>query len=306
MKWLKKHFLSVFLVAVLLTGAGILAYPTVSDWINDVNQSRAIVSYVENVSGMDDDIYRRILERAVEYNEHLRTLNNRWNLDEEELRVYDAVLNIDGSGNMGYLSIPKIDVLLPIYHGTEEVVLQRAIGHIEGSSLPGGGAGTHCVVSGHRGLPGAKLLTDLDRMVKGDTFMLTVLNETYTYEVDQIRVVLPDNLDDLEIDPEQDYVTLVTCTPYGVNSHRLLVRGHRIENAQGTAGVRVSTDAMLTPVSTVLPAVAFPVGLLLILAAFVLLRGNSRLPSMGEVRKTLERVERMNRLNDIQDERMNW
>ena len=230
------------------------------------------------------------MEDAAGYNEHLRSLSNRYTLSEEELAFYDTLLNVDGTGNMGYLSIPKIDVLLPIYHGTEEKVLQRAIGHIEGTSLPCGGAGTHSVVSGHRGLPGAKLLTDLDRMVVGDTFSITILRETLTYEVDEIHVVEPTDLSHLDIEPEQDYVTLVTCTPYGINSHRLLVRGHRIENPQGA--VAVQTDAMLTPVVMVVPMVAIPVLFLLILTALLLFRGKKPLPPMREVQNAIDAYKR--------------
>ena len=304
MKWLKRHISTLILSVIFVTGVGLIVYPTASDWINNMNQSQAIITYAKNVAEMDEEAYRRIMDSVAEYNVHLRTLSNRWNLNEEELKRYDLSLNIDGTGNMGYLSIPKIDVLLPIYHGTEEDVLQHAIGHIEGSSLPGGGEGTHCVVSGHRGLPGARLLTDLDKMRLGDTFTITILNEIFTYEVDQIRVVLPDEMNELEIDPEQDYVTLVTCTPYGINSHRLLVRGHRIPNAQGVqkADIRVTADGILAPVRMVLPVVALLMFILVFFSGLLLLRRTPALPPMKEVHKTLERLERMKRLYEAHGE----
>ena len=166
---------------------------------------------------------------------------------------------------MGYIEIPSIDVMLPIYHGTSEEVLQTAIGHIEGSSLPIGGPSTHCVISGHRGLPSARLFTDIDQLSEGDTFTLLVLDETLTYEVDQIRIVEPDDTSLLTIEEGQDLCTLVTCTPYGVNSHRLLVRGHRVEN-QETAGVlRITADAMMIDSRYVAPVIAVPILIIVIL-----------------------------------------
>ena len=230
MKWLKKNFTTVILLLILLMGLSLLLYPTVSDYWNSFHQSRAIASYAEAVADLDDGMYEKMWQEAVEYNEKLKEKDNRWVLTEEEQEEYDSILNVSGTGIMGYIEIPEIKVSLPIYHGVDEGILQIAIGHITGTSLPVGGEGTHCVVSGHRGLPSAKLFTDLDKLVEGDIFMMRVLDETLTYEVDQILIVEPEDTSSLEIEEGKDLCTLVTCTPYGVNSHRMLVRGHRIEN----------------------------------------------------------------------------
>ena len=237
--FMKKHLPTIVLVLVFLTGLSLLLYPTVSDYWNSFHQTRAIASY------MDDDRYEKMLEEARAYNAKLAEKSNRFILSEEEQEEYNRLLDVTGSGIMGYVEIPSIDCSLPIYHGTDEGVLQIAIGHIAGSSLPVGGKGTHCVTSGHRGLPSAKLFTNLDELKEGDTFMLHVLDETLTYEVDRILIVEPDDVSNLEIDPDQDYCTLVTCTPYGINTHRLLVRGHRIANMEDDASVRVTADIPL-------------------------------------------------------------
>lgn len=215
---------------VLLAGVGLLLYPTVADWWNQRHASRAVAGYVEQVENMDSAKKEEILAKAHAYNEKLNTLPNRWHLTDEEMEEYNNTLDITGTGIMGYITIPEIEVRLPIYHGTEETVLQIAGGHLAGSSLPVGGNGTHTAVSGHTGLPSAKLFTGLDALKEGDTFAFHVLDETYTYQVDQIRVVEPTEMRDLDFSADQDYATLITCTPYGVNSHRLLVRGHRIPN----------------------------------------------------------------------------
>jgi sortase A len=213
----------------------LLLYPTVSDYWNEFHQSRAIASYVETVEDLGDEEAEKLIEEAREYNEQLLSKADRWNLSEEELAEYENILDITGTGIMAYVEIPNISVYLPIYHGTDDAVLQIGAGHIEGSSLPVGGESTHSVLSGHRGLKSAKLFTDIDQLTEGDVFMLHVLNETLTYQVDQIRIVLPEELEDLKIETGEDYCTLITCTPYGVNTHRLLVRGHRIENTEATA-----------------------------------------------------------------------
>ena len=226
MMWIKKHWSTVLLLLILLAGAGLLGYPTFADWWNSFHQSRAIAGYSEQVSQIDDAEYEKMLKDAHAYNrELLKKGDGRFNMTDEERKVYDSLLDVTGTGIMGYVEIPKINVSLPIYHGTDETILQIAVGHIEGSSLPVGGEGTHCVISGHRGLPSAKLFTDLDQLQEGDIVQITVLDETLTYEIDQIRIVLPNELEDLAIDPKKDYLTMVTCTPYGINSHRMLVRG---------------------------------------------------------------------------------
>ena len=224
----KSSFVTAILIAALLAGALLLLYPTVSDYWNSFHQSRAIASYAEQVADLDDNTYDQIWADARAYNETLDNSTRRFVLTEEQKKIYEALLNIADNGVMGYIEIPKIKCNLPIYHGTDEAVLQIAIGHVQGSSLPAGGESTHCVLSGHRGLPSAKLFSDLDQLTEGDVFLLRVLDETLTYEVDQIRTVLPDELDDLAIEEGKEYCTLVTCTPYGINSHRLLVRGHRV------------------------------------------------------------------------------
>lgn len=269
----KKGNLSTFiLILVFLIGLSLLLYPTLSDYWNSFHQSRAIASYAENVANMDNDIYEQLWAQARSYNEGLLAKTNRFLMSEEELAEYDGMLDVTGSGIMGYIEIPAIGCSLPIYHGTDEGVLQIAIGHIEGSSLPVGGESTHCVLSGHRGLPSARLFTDLDKLVLGDSFLLRVLDETLTYEVDQILIVEPYELDALQIEEGRDYCTLVTCTPYGINTHRLLVRGHRVENQPEAQSVRVTADAMQIEPVLVAPLVAAPMLLLLLVALLVTTR----------------------------------
>ncbi len=256
---MRKGFLStLLLILIFLVGLSLLLYPTVSDYWNSLHQSRAVASYAEQVANLDTELYDRLLDAARQYNEALRLKENRYRITEEEKAEYEALLSLSGNGIMGYIEIPAINCSLPIYHGVEESVLQIAIGHVEWSSLPIGGLGTHAVVSGHRGLPSARLFTDLDKLVVGDTFVIRVLDETMTYEVDQILTVLPEELDALQIDPEADLCTLVTCTPYGVNTHRMLVRGHRIENAEEAKVIRVTADAMLIDPLIMSPLVAAP------------------------------------------------
>ena len=184
-----------------------------------------------------------------------------------DLTEYENLLNFTNSGNMGYIDIPKINIKLPVYHGISDEVLQTSIGHLPETSLPVGGESSHCVLSGHRGLPSAKLFSELDKLVEGDVFTLSILNETYSYEVDRIRVVLPADLSELKIIPGQDLCTLVTCTPYGVNTHRLLVRGHRVANAQGEA--KVVADALQLEAAFVAPFIMAPMILILLLLLFV-------------------------------------
>ena len=227
---MRKHLTTIILILLLLTGLSFLLYPTVSDWWNSLHQSRAIAGYTEAVEGMDEESYEKWWNEAREYNEGLKHKPDRYRMTEQEQAEYEALLDISGNGVMGYIEIPGIHCSLPIYHGTDEAVLQVAVGHVVGSSLPVGGEGSHCVLSGHRGLPSAKLFTDLDQMEEGDLFMLYVLGETLTYEVDQITVVLPEEVNELELIEGEDYCTLVTCTPYGINTHRMLVRGRRTEN----------------------------------------------------------------------------
>ena len=255
-KWIKRNLVNIILFGIMFLGFALLGYPAFSDWWNSFHQSRAIMSYAENVARMDTEEYERILSSAYAYNEMRALTGCDWDTDEEDDAAYNAELNFNGNGIMGYVTIDKIGVMLPIYHGTNEAVLQTSIGHLEGSSLPVGGESSHSILTGHRGLPSAKLFTDLDKLVEGDSFTINVLNETYTYEVDQIRVVEPTDLSQLQIYKGKDYCTLVTCTPYGINTHRLLVRGRRIANAQGEA--KVVADAMQIEPVYIAPMIGIP------------------------------------------------
>lgn len=274
------------LFLIMLIGAAIIAYPTFSDWWNSFHQTRAIAGYVEQVASLDRETFDRMWADAEAYNEALKQNGNRFMLSEEELAVYNSILDVTGTGIMGYIDIPKIDISLPVYHGTDEAVLQIAIGHIEGTSFPVGGPGTHSVLSGHRGLPSAKLFSDIDQLQEGDTFLLQVLDRTLTYQVDQIRIVLPNELQDLQLEEGQDYCTLVTCTPYGVNTHRLLVRGHRIENAE--EDVHVVADAMQMEPVIVAPLVAAPILLILLILLLATTSGRSRKRRALERKRALE------------------
>lgn len=255
---------TVILILAFLVGLSLLLYPTLSDYWNSLRQNRTISEYTQQVAELDNDRYEQVWAAAREYNRALTEKANRYRITEEERAEYESLLNVSGSGVIGYIEIPRIKCSLPVYHGTDEAVLQIAIGHIEGSSLPVGGTGTHCVLSGHRGLPSAKLFTDLDQLVVGDEFLLRILDEVLTYEVDQILVVEPQQVEALSIDPERDYCTLVTCTPYGINTHRLLVRGHRVETREKEA-VRVGADAVQIRPVEVAPVIAAPILLLLLL-----------------------------------------
>ena len=260
--WFKRNLTTLLLLLMGAVGLGLILYPSFADWWNSFHQSRAVASYMEAVASMDKSMYEEMLKEADAYNAKLSKTGIQWMLTEEQKKEYEKVLNINDTGIMGYIDIPKINVELPIYHGTDEAVLQIAVGHLEGTSLPVGGKGSHCVVSGHRGLPSARLFTDIDKLVEGDTFTLTVLNRTVTYEVDQIRIVEPTDLSDLQLDKKMDLCTLVTCTPYGINTHRLLVRGHRVANAQGEA--TVIADAMQIESVYIAPFIAAPILVLLI------------------------------------------
>ena len=227
MKKKNNNWTTVFLVLLLLAGVSLLLYPSLSDYWNSMHQTRAIASYAETVSQLDTAQYDEMWKAAQDYNRSLAQRETAFALTDEQKAAYESLLDVSGLGVMGYIEIPEIDCSLPIYHGTEESVLQVAVGHLEWSNLPVGGEGTHCVLSGHRGLPSAKLFTNLDKLAIGDTFLLRVLDEVLTYEVDQILIVEPEQVDALGIVPGEDYCTLVTCTPYGINTHRLPVRGHR-------------------------------------------------------------------------------
>ena len=271
---MKKHLSTIILILIFLVGLCLVLYPTVADYWNSLHQSRAIATYAEEVAHIDTDKYTALWQDAIAYNRNLRKRDNIFLLSDTQKAQYDELLNIGGNGVMGYIEIPAIGVSLPVYHGTDEAVLQIAIGHLEWTSLPVGGESSHCVVSGHRGLPSAKLFTNLDQLQVGDTFLFRILDETLTYEVDQIKIVLPNETDDLLIQDGKDLCTLVTCTPYGVNSHRMLVRGHRVENAEIAKTIRVTADAMQIEPLIVAPLVAIP--MLLILLLMVLFGGGKK------------------------------
>ena len=264
MKKKKGKFISILLVLLLLVGLSLLLYPYVSNYWNSLHQTRAIAAYAEAVAKLDKDQYTEILSAAQAYNASLLGRDNTQPLDGDRKEEYERLLDVSGLGIMGYIEIPCIDCSLPIYHGADESVLQVAVGHMEWSSLPVGGESTHCVLSGHRGLPSAKLFTNLDKLQPGDTFILRVLDETLTYEVDQILIVEPQETGSLRIEEGKDYCTLVTCTPYGINTHRLLVRGHRVDNIEEANTVRVTADAIQIEPLILAPIVAIPISLLLL------------------------------------------
>lgn len=267
MNFLKKHLVTIILSGVLAVGLGLLIYPSFADYWNSMHQAHTILNYAEEISNMDDNQYEEMIEAARAYNDEIAENGIHWTLTEEEREEYNSLLAAGSTGVMGYIDISKINIKLPIYHGTSEEVLQTSIGHLEGTSLPVGGEGSHCALSGHRGLPSAKLFSDLDKLKEGDTFIMVILNETLTYEVDQIRVVEPSDLSALRVEPGQDYCTLVTCTPYGINTHRLLVRGHRVENADGD--LRVVADAIQIEPIYIAPFIAVPMILILLVLMLI-------------------------------------
>ena len=269
-----------------------MAYPSLSNWFNSFHQTVAIANYSKKVANMDRQSFDRMIKEAEEYNRSLVGKKGRFTLSETDKEEYKKVLNVTESGIMAYIDIPKIDISLPIYHGVGESVLQIAIGHIEGSSLPVGGKGTHCAVSGHRGLPAARLFTDLDQLEVGDKFLVQILDHTLTYEVDQIRIVLPEEFQDLEIDPEKDLMTLITCTPYTVNSHRLLVRGHRVENDNPNAA-NITADALLYKPYYVAPIVAAPILLILLIMMLITTSSGYRQRKAAEKRRAFGALENL-------------
>lgn len=274
------------MVLGLAVGAGLLLYPSIANYWNSFHQTQAIMAYSDAVSQMDTADYERILSDAKEYNKKLGKTGIQWVLSEQQKAEYQKQLRIDGSEVMGYVSIPKIHVKLPIYHGTEENILQTSIGHLEPTSLPVGGKNSHCSVSGHRGLPSARLFTDLDKLREGDTWTMTVLNETVTYEVDQIRIVEPEDLSNLLIEKKKDFATLITCTPYGINTHRLLVRGHRIPNADGDANL--TADAIQIEPIYIAPFLAAPILIALLAILLITTRRAKRFDPRANVMLYME------------------
>lgn len=264
---MKKRISTIILILVFLVGLSLLLYPTISNYWNERHQSRAIASYVQDVQDLSKAKCDIIWQQAQQYNQSVSKLGNQWILSDEQRAKYSQQLDISGNGIMGYIEIPDIGCSLPIYHGTEDSVLQIAVGHLEGTSLPVGGLSSHCVLSGHRGLPSADLFTDIDKLAPGDVFTLNVLDQTLTYEVFEILTVLPHEVNELKIENNKDLCTLVTCTPYGVNTHRLLVKAQRIENAAVETTVRVTADALQIEPVIVAPIIAVP----MLLTLFIVL-----------------------------------
>ena len=277
---MKNKLTTILLILALFAGLSLLLYPTVSDYWNSLHASQAVADYAENVRNLEAEKYEQVLQDAKSYNQMLPYEQTTFALSVEEKEAYDALLDISGTGVMGYIEIPTVNISLPVYHGTEDAVLQIAVGHLEWSSLPVGGESTHCVLSGHRGLPSAKLFTNLDKLVAGDKFIMRVLDEVLTYEVDQILIVEPTDVSTLIIEAGKDLCTLVTCTPYGINSHRLLVRGHRIENQDEAKAIRVTSDAIQIEPLIVAPAVALP--MLLVLLVILLVSGGKTKSAGGK------------------------
>jgi len=272
---MKRHLSTILLLIIFIVGLAILLYPTIADYWNQQVQSRAIVDYEAALANMTQEDYSQYFEEAYAYNAAIKDVNFPFMyydvLDErEDLKQYEDIMNVSGNGIIGYINIDSIGVLLPIYHGTSDAVLNVAVGHIEGSSFPVGGESTHAVLSAHRGLPSAKLFTDLDEVKIGDVFTITVLDQVLTYEVDSILIVDPNEVDTLYVQEGEDLCTLVTCTPYGINTHRLLVRGHRIETVEEKPAIYVQADGYLIDSLIVMPIVAIP--MMLILLIFLLVR----------------------------------
>lgn len=276
---MKKNKSTLILILVFFVGLSVMLYPTISDYVNQLNQSRAVANYAQSVDTMTNADYSAYFDAADALNAQVAANENALYRPDQLSGYYDT-LDITGTGIMGYITIAKIGVELPIYHGTSDSVLQIAAGHLEGTSLPVGGASTHAVISAHRGLPSAKLFTNLDQLEVGDTFTITVLDRVLTYEVDKITIVLPTQTDNLLVADGKDYVTLMTCTPYGINTHRLLVRGRRVETPDQFKRLRVTAEALKIDPVIVAPVMALPV--LLILLIGMLLSTRKRKKTRGE------------------------
>lgn len=265
---MKKHKTVIFLTIGFLVGVCILLYPTLSDYWNSKTQSRAVTNYESVLKNLDEDVYKSVFENAHAYNKALYETNYPL-MDYIKVPGYYETLSITENDMIGYLKIDRIGVELPIYHGTSDDVLNKGVGHLQGSSLPVGGENTHCIMSAHRGLPSSKLFTDLDRLELGDTFQIVVLDQVLTYQVDFIKIIEPNDVSNLQIIEGGDYCTLFTCTPYGINTHRLLVRGVRIETIKGKPVIYVSNEAFRIEPLLVTPAVAAPILLVLLIHLLV-------------------------------------
>lgn len=277
-------------VLMLLVGLGMIAYPSVSNWWNEYHSKQAIAEYVEIIDGISPEEEEAMLKAASEYNEDLRDDLLRFNAEPDMDKRYWSLLNVGADGMIGYVRIDAIGVEIPVYHGTGDDVLNKAVGHVEGSSLPVGGEGTHAALSGHRGLTSAKLFTDLDRLHEGERFTMTVMHQVMWYEIDQIRIVEPADLSDLRILDDADELTLITCTPYGVNTHRLLVRGHRVE---GDGSVAIPADGVLVPNYVAVIAVGVPMTLSWLV--YMLVRNRSRMVRERQRARAVRELHRMAR-----------
>ena len=279
---MKKNKSTIILILVFFVGLSVMLYPTISDYVNQLHQTRAVANYAADVDKLSDADYTAYFEAADAFNAQIAADPDALYFP-QRFPTYESTLDVTGTGIMGYITIEKIGVELPIYHGTSDGVLQIAAGHLEGTSLPVGGGSTHAVISAHRGLPSAKLFTNLDELEAGDTFTITVLDRVLTYEVDRISIVLPTETDLLQPVEGQDYVTLMTCTPYGINTHRLLVRGHRVNTRESQKHVRVTADATrIDPIITA-PVIALP--MLAVLLIWLLVTTRKR-PKAGKHEKT--------------------
>lgn len=265
---MKNRHSSLILMIAFIAGLCILLYPSFANYWNTRGQAEIISNYESVLANLKQEDYSGYFLPAEEYNEQLLTITDRFSID-RSYPGYEEILDIDGNGVMGYINIERIQQQIPIYHGTGDEALARGAGHMVGSSFPIGGIGTHCALSAHRGLPSAKLFTDLDEVEIGDVFTIFVLDRLLTYQIDQIKIVLPHEMNDLNIDPERDYCTLVTCTPYGINTHRLLVRGHRVENEVVKPQIYVPNEAMKIDPLIVAPIVAIPLVVLTMIGVAV-------------------------------------
>ena len=280
---MKKNNSTNILILVFFVGLSVMLYPTISDYVNQLHQTRAVANYAADVDKLSDADYTAYFEAADAFNAQIAADPDALYFP-DRFPSYESTLDVTGTGIMGYITIEKIGVELPIYHGTSDAVLQVAAGHLEGTSLPVGAASTHAVISAHRGLPSAKLFTNLDQLEVGDTFTITVLDRTLTYEVDNISIVLPTETDSLKVSEGKDYITLMTCTPYGINTHRLLVRGRRITTPDKLKHIRVTSDAIkIEPILTA-PIMALP--LLLVLLFWLLFAPRKRSSAKDKTHKT--------------------
>ena len=280
---MKKNKSTIILILVFFVGLSVMLYPTISDYVNQLHQTRAVANYAADVDKLSDADYTAYFEAADAFNAQIAADPDALYFP-DRFPSYESTLDVTGTGIMGYITIEKIGVELPIYHGTSDAVLQVAAGHLEGTSLPVGGVSTHAVISAHRGLPSAKLFTNLDQLEVGDTFTITVLDRTFTYEVDNISIILPTETDSLKVSEGKDYITLMTCTPYGINTHRLLVRGRRITTPDKLKHIRVTSDAIKIEPLLTAPIMALP--LLLVLLFWLLFAPSKRSSAKDKTHKT--------------------